>query len=102
MDRARVVFEEQELTATRDRSGVLLYVAWKDHKLAVLGDAGIHEKVGESYWHGIVDQVVTAFKDERYGDGLANAVTEIGRRLAEHFPRKHDDTNELRNEVTEG
>lgn len=101
MDRARVVFEEQGLTATRDRTGVLLYVAWMDRKLAVLGDAGIHEKVGDAYWHGIVDTVVAAFKEERYGDGLVHAVTEIGRRLAEHFPRKDDDTNELKNEVTE-
>lgn len=100
-ERARLLFEKLGMTATAGRSGVLIYLAWKDRKLAVLGDSGIHEKVGGDYWNGIVEMIVADFHEGRFGDGLVKAVTEVGRRLAEHFPRKTDDRNELSNEVVE-
>lgn len=99
--RARELFEKFGMTRTRDRSGVLIYVAWKDRKIAVLGDAGIHEKAGHGYWEGVVAKIAEAFKESRYGDGLAAAVEEVGERLAEHFPPRPDDKDELANEVTE-
>lgn len=100
-ERARALFEKLGMTATAERNGVLIYLAWKDRKLAVLGDAGIDVKVGADYWNGIVEMIVTDFRDDRYGDGLVKAVTEVGRRLSDHFPRKADDRNELSNDVME-
>jgi uncharacterized membrane protein len=101
LERARRLFETLGMTATRDRTGVLVYVAWKDHRLAVLGDEGIHAVVGTEYWRGLADGLSASFRDSRYADGIVAAVEEVGRRLAEHFPRRADDHDELPNVVTE-
>lgn len=100
--RARRLFDDFGMASTRDRTGVLLYVAWKDRSLAVLGDRGIDAKVGEAYWRGLADGLSTAFRKGRYAAGIVAAVEEVGRRLAEHFPRRDDDRDELPNLVTEG
>jgi len=70
---------------------VLIYVAVTDRKLAVIGDAGIHERVGEQYWEQLVGAVTAHFRDERPRDGFLHAVSEVGQTLRRHFPRRPAD-----------
>jgi uncharacterized membrane protein len=100
MARAVAVFERLGMHRTAERHGVLIYVAVADRKLAVIGDRGIHERVGEAYWHGLVADVSRHFREERPRDGLLHAVSELGAALHRHFPRRPDDQNELRDEVS--
>lgn len=88
-------FHRLGMEKTRDRTGVLLFVAAKDRAIEVLGDAGIHAKVPEGFWDALVAKLSTAFKAGRHAEGLCEAVREIGALLSEHFPRKPDDANEL-------
>ena len=57
LPRAIRIFERLGMHRTAERNGVLIYVSVSDHKLAVIGDAGIHERVGEAYWRELVDAV---------------------------------------------
>jgi putative membrane protein len=66
----------------------------------VLGDLGIHERVGQAYWERLVEAVLAHFRDERPRDGLLHAVGEVGAILARHFPRRPDDVNELSDQVS--
>ena len=50
LDHAAFIFEKLEMHKTEQRNGILFYIALKDHKFAVLGDAGIHQKVGDEFW----------------------------------------------------
>lgn len=100
MARAVAVFERLGMHRTAARHGVLIYVSVEDHKLAVLGDRGIHERVGQAYWERLVDAVLAHFRDERPRDGLLHAVGEVGTVLARHFPRRPDDVNELSDQVS--
>src|SRR5262245_40333162 len=68
--RAVVVFRRLGMERTAERHGVLVYVAIADRKLAVIGDRGIHERVGEAYWQELVAAVTAHFRDERARDGL--------------------------------
>ena len=95
MARAVAVFEHLGMHRTAARHGVLIYVSVGDHKLAVLGDHGIHERVGQVYWERLVDAVLAHFREERPRDGLLHAVAEVGAVLARHFPRRPGDVNEL-------
>jgi uncharacterized membrane protein len=79
---------------------VLIYVAVTDRKLAVIGDQGIHERVGEDYWRRVVAAVTDHFRNERPRDGFLHAVGDVGEMLARHFPRRPDDRNELTDEVS--
>jgi uncharacterized membrane protein len=100
--RATAVFEKLGMHRTAARHGVLVYVAILDRKLAVIGDQGIHERVGEAYWQRLVADVLAHFREERPRDGLLHAVGELGAALGQHFPRSPDDQNELRDEVSIG
>src|SRR5262249_698166 len=83
-------------------NGVLIYISVSDHKLAVIGDAGIHERVGEAYWRGLVDGVRDQLRQQRSREGLLQAIAEVGEALGRHFPRRPDDVNELPDDVSIG
>jgi uncharacterized membrane protein len=100
LTRAALVFERLGMHRTAARHGVLIYVSIEDHKLAILGDRGIHERVGQAYWDGLVESVLAHFRAQRFRDGLVHAVGEVGAVLRQHFPRRPDDVNELPDRVS--
>jgi len=102
LDRAAELFFGLKMDKTEQRNGVLVYVAIKDKQLAVYGDEGIHQKVGEKFWQTAVAKMIQLFKGKNYGDGLAGIVTEIGNALQEHFPYTDDDKNELPDDIIFG
>jgi uncharacterized membrane protein len=80
---------------TKERNGILFYVAVDERAFAILGDAGIHAKVGAGFWNDLRDALRGAFAAGRPAQGLVAAIDEAGARLAEHFPREGGDRNEL-------
>ena len=100
---AAAQFEKLGMTKTGERNGVLIYVAPKSQKFAVIGDAGIHEKCGDPFWHELVEGIGQEFRQGQFTDGLIKAIERAGDALAAHFPRQAGvtDTNELPDEVTE-
>jgi uncharacterized membrane protein len=99
---AAFVFGELGMQHTRDRNGILIYVCVADRLVAVLGDKGIDEKVPEGFWDGTVAVLKEHFAAGRQAEGLCEAVRKVGERLSTFFPPRHDDRNELSNEVTYG
>lgn len=93
--RAQQLFLELGVTETRERSGVLLLLSESEHRVELLADRGIHERVGSEVWQGLVQTVTRAIREGRPADGVCAAVDAIGDALARHFPRAADDTNEL-------
>ena len=99
--RAQDVFHHLGMHKTRHRNGVLVYLALEDRKLAIVGDEGIHARVGDEYWSGIRDTMVRHLRAEAARDAVVHAVDDLGRMLARHFPPgPGDDPNELSNEVS--
>jgi putative membrane protein len=98
LGRAEQSFIEQGVTETRDRSGVLLFLSEAERRVELLADRGIHERVGTEEWQMLVNEVVKAIREGRAGAGIASAVDAIGARLAQHFPPRADDVNELADE----
>jgi len=100
--RARQVFSALGMERTALRNGVLIYLALEDRKLAIVGDQGVHARVGDAYWVGVRDVMVEALRSGRAAKAVVSAVDEVGRVLAEHFPRSRDDANELPDRPSEG
>ena len=50
LDRAAWIFKKLGMDKTAERNGVLFYLAVKDRKFAIIGDAGINAKVPEGFW----------------------------------------------------
>jgi len=99
LDRAAFVFSKLGMEKTELRNGVLIYVALNDRKFAIIGDAGIHARVGDVFWKEVREGMAAFFKKEMIIDGIEYAVLEAGIRLKEFFPRAEDDRNELSDDV---
>ena len=103
MDRAAEVFETLKMHMTKERNGVLFYLAVEDHQFAVLGDSGINQVVPGNFWEKIKDEMVSLFKQKAFTDGLIKGISLCGNELKTHFPfDQKGDTNELPDEISFG
>jgi uncharacterized membrane protein len=94
-------FHKLRMHRTSERNAVLIFVAPRAHKFAVVGDKAIHEKCGEQFWQRIVDAMRAHFQNEEFNHALVEAIEEAGKALAEHFPKGSTSSNELSDEVVE-
>ena len=103
LDRAVEIFKQLGMDQTKDRNAVLVYVATKDHQLAIFGDEGIHKKVGNEYWNVELQEMITEFNRKNYGEGIKKVITDIGEALCTHFPyNSGTDKNELPDDIVFG
>ena len=103
IDRAAELFFKLQMQETKDRNAVLVYVAMKDRQLAVFGDEGIHQKVGNEYWNTEVKKMISNFNRDNYAKGISEVVKDIGATLTQHFPYNNvTDKNELPDDIVFG
>jgi len=103
IDRATEIFFNLGMQNTKDRNAVLVYVALKDHQLAVFGDEGIHQKVGKPFWLREASKMVNNFSKDNYAEGIKQCVLDIGEALQAHFPYdRQTDKNELPDDIVFG
>jgi uncharacterized membrane protein len=98
---AQKKFHQLRMQTTRERNAVLIFVAPRAHKFAVVGDRAIHEKCGNEFWQRIVEGMRAHFQKKRFSHALIEAIREIGKLLTAHFPKRSGNANELPNDVLE-
>lgn len=101
-DRASEVFNTLEMHKTKDRNGVLIYVAVKDKNFVICGDEGIDKKVPPDFWESTKEAIQNQFRNGNFAQGLIDGITKAGEQLKHHFPYQSDDSNELSNEISIG
>ena len=102
LDRATQIFKKLRMHKTELRNGALIYLAVKDRKFAILGDAGINAKVPDGFWDEIKAVMASNFKKDDFVTGLTVGIHMIGEKLKTYFPLMDDDENELSNEISFG
>ena len=100
LDRAAWVFKKLNMHKTAERNGVLFYLAVKDKKFAVIGDAGINSKVPQGFWDDVKELLLNRFRDGKFTEGLSEGIILSGEHLKKHFPHSEDDVNELPDEIS--
>lgn len=100
-DAARV-FNRLKMTRTAARNGVLVFLAWRDRRFAVIGDTGIHAQVGAEFWRATADAMVPCFASGDLVAGVEAGVLAAGEALRRHFPHQRNDVNELANDISKG
>jgi uncharacterized membrane protein len=96
-------FRKLGMHKTPERNAVLIFVAPRAHKFAIIGDEAIHHKCGEELWQRLVEKMREHFRNEKFSHALIEAIHEIGDALATHFPRRSTSSSgELPDEVVEG
>lgn len=95
------MFHKLKMYKTKDKNGILIVVAKDSKKFAILGDKGIHEKVGDYFWSETRDKMLEHFKKDELKEGIITGVLSVGEKLKTYFPYEKDDKNELSNSVSE-
>lgn len=95
-------FTALNMQNTKERNGVLVYVAYKSRKCAIVGDEGINNIVEATFWDDCYHLMSNHFKNNDFSGGISAAVTKAGNKLKELFPYQSDDVNELSDEISFG
>ncbi|HEV2110126.1 MAG TPA: TPM domain-containing protein [Gammaproteobacteria bacterium] len=92
---AHAQFYEQGVHLTREHSGVLFFVSLAERYVEVVADKGIHEKLGEAHWRGVVDTFLEHVRRDQVTEGFVAAIDACGAAMAQHYPAKPGDPDEL-------
>ncbi len=96
-------FDRLGMRATKDRNGILFFIVPSRRRFVVLGDEGIHARVGQDFWKGVAAALSADFKKGAFTEGLLRGIAEAGERLAEHSPYEAAaDKNELPDDIDFG
>lgn len=102
LDDAAIWFNKLKMHETKNRNGVLIYLAYDDKEFAIIGDSGINKKVPENFWEDIKNQMNLDFKEGLFCNGIVNAINKSGEQLKAFFPVSNNDKNELNDNVSYG
>lgn len=100
LKRAEELFGKLGMHKTEQKNGILFYLAVKSRNFAIVGDAGIHAKVGQDFWDNVSSKTTSLFKQTFFAKGLEEAILECGQQLKKYFPYQKNDTNELSDEIS--
>lgn len=98
-ERAVRAFFEKKLYRTRGETGILIFISILEHKVWILGDRGINQRIDPQTWRTLAGELAGNIREGRAFGGLCTVIEKLARVLEEHFPHAADDTNELPDEV---
>lgn len=98
--RAVAVFDSLRMYETKERNGVLIYVAYQSRKFAIIGDCGINNRVSDGFWDEEKSTMLKHLSAGNAADGICQVIAQVGESLAEYFPWTPDDVNEQSDEIS--
>ena len=101
LERAQKKFFQLGMHKTRERNAILILVAPRMQKFAVVGDEGVHQKCGEQFWQELAEKMRQRFLREEFTDALVEGIESAGQLLARYFPKTGPSANELPDEIVE-
>jgi uncharacterized membrane protein len=102
LDCAAHVFKKLGMHNTKERNGVLIYIAIENRKFAIIGDAGINSKVPADFWESTKNTMTDYFKKNDFVGGITHGIKSAGEHLKKYFPHKANDVNELPDDISYG
>lgn len=99
---AQKSFQKLGVHKTKERNGVLIFIAPRARKFAIVGDEAIHKQCGEEFWERLAAAMRGSFQQQKFSEALVEAIDEAGKLLAAHFPKSSTSSNELPDEIVEG
>lgn len=97
--RAREAFSRFRVTRTQQGTGILIYVSLFGRMVSVLGDEPIARRLDQKAWDRIKDVLTAGMRQKQAGEAFCQAIALCGELLAQHFPRREGDADELPNEL---
>ena len=92
-------FHKLGMHNTKDKTGVLIFILFKDRIFEIIADEGINSKISQDIWNIVINHLKNEFSGGNYKAGLLKCLIEIKNVLVKEFPVKEGDTNELSNDI---
>jgi uncharacterized membrane protein len=92
-ERAVMMFAKLRMWDTTHNNGVLIYLLLAEHRIEIVADRGLNEKVSATEWQAIAQRLGAAFKARQYEEGLTQALGEVSALLVQHFPLAEGEAN---------
>lgn len=100
---AELYFTKEEVFNTKQRTGILIFIALWEKRIVIKTDTGIDKVVKQETWDDLVSTIVKAIKENKITDGILSVIEKCGKILLENgFIISPDDKNELSNELRVG
>lgn len=99
--RAYALFLQHNVHRTPERNGIILYVSLLERRAEIIGDIGIHQKVGEDFWRQIISTLVADVPRRGLKTALTQAIDSCGQTLSTHFPKTASGQDDLPNKLIE-
>ncbi|MEM9885139.1 MAG: TPM domain-containing protein [Bacteroidota bacterium] len=99
---ARKTFKRLGMQKTKEKNGVLFFLAPERKEFAIIGDEGIDEVVPNDFWDEIRDISQQHFRQNDFLEGIIKSIERVGEKLKAYFPYQKDDENELPDEISYG
>lgn len=98
--RAEAAFSQLRVWDTEANNGVLIYLLLADHRIEIIADRGLRDRVSAEQWRGICQLMEERMKAGEPEGAVMRGVGEIGNLLSAHFPQREGeiDHDELSNE----
>jgi uncharacterized membrane protein len=96
---AQAEFTRLGMAKTKEKNGVLIFVAPRARKFAIIGDAGVHARCGDEFWTQVAAEMTGHFKKSEFTQGILHGIHKAGELLARHFPRHPGDQNQLPDDI---
>ena len=84
---AQAEFLRLGMNRSPGRNSVLIFVAPRAHKFAVIGDEAVHAKCGDEFWRQLANAMTSYFRKSEFTPGIIHGVQKAGELLAAHFPK---------------
>jgi putative membrane protein len=98
--RAQTAFLAEEVFNTRQRTGIMIFISFFEHKVIVLADSGISKVVAQQEWDALVANIIQNIRQGKIAEGIAGAIQRCGEILLERgFVIAPDDINELKDDL---
>lgn len=92
-------FTKLGMTETVNKTGILIYIILAERQFYIMADSGINEKVEQSTWDEVRDEMQSKFRVGHFDEGITHGVERVGNILSKHFPTDDANFNELSNKV---
>ena len=92
-------FYEKGLHKTRDATGVFFFISLFEHKVWILADTGIYSRISQQDLQVYANDMAKGIRQGNAAEILCREIANLGVVLAEHFPARPDDENEVSNQV---
>lgn len=97
---AKKTFLDLKMENTQHRNGVLIFLRLQSKEISIVGDIGIHQRVGDTFWHTVKDEMIAEIRNGNLTQGIIKGIELAGKQLALHFPPDKNNPNELSDEIT--